>query len=128
MAGGKFLFKSCAVKCTLNTLVMKSNNQPNTSALQINGENKQDEKVDFSYPAGEDIYANAKEETEIDPENISELKSLNEDERFTSLNEKSFKDDVSGDDLDIPGAELDDAQEDVGSEDEENNGYSLGQR
>jgi hypothetical protein len=29
-------------------------------------------------------------------------------------------------DLDIPGAELDDRQEDIGSEDEENNYYSLG--
>lgn len=31
-----------------------------------------------------------------------------------------------GEDLDIPGAELDDAQEAIGSEDEENNYYSLG--
>ena len=31
-----------------------------------------------------------------------------------------------GNDLDIPGAELDDLQEDIGSEDEENNYYSLG--
>ncbi len=107
---------------------MESDNKTGRSSQQIDGEDKKDENVDFSYPASEDIYANAKEETEIDPENVSELKSLNEDERFTSLNEKSFKDDVSGDDLDIPGAELDDAQEDVGSEDEENNGYSLGQR
>jgi len=41
-------------------------------------------------------------------------------------NEKDFKDDVSGADLDIPGAELDDQQENVGSEDEENNYYSIG--
>ena len=34
--------------------------------------------------------------------------------------------DFSGKDLDIPGAELDDASEAVGSEDEENNSYSLG--
>jgi hypothetical protein len=34
---------------------------------------------------------------------------------------------VAGDDeLDIPGAELDDAEENIGSEDEENNYYSLG--
>ena len=31
-----------------------------------------------------------------------------------------------GDELDIPGAELDDANENVGEEDEENNYYSLG--
>jgi hypothetical protein len=41
-------------------------------------------------------------------------------------NEKDFKDDVSGNDLDIPGSELDDDQENIGSEDEENNYYSLG--
>ena len=41
--------------------------------------------------------------------------------------EKSFFDDVSGGDLDIPGSELDDAQEEIGSEDEENNGYSMAQ-
>jgi hypothetical protein len=29
-------------------------------------------------------------------------------------------------DLDIPGAELDDKQEEIGSEDEENNYYSIG--
>lgn len=32
----------------------------------------------------------------------------------------------AGEDLDIPGSELDDAQEEIGSEDEENNLYSLG--
>jgi hypothetical protein len=33
---------------------------------------------------------------------------------------------VSGDDLDVPGAENDDANEEIGEEDEENNYYSLG--
>lgn len=33
---------------------------------------------------------------------------------------------VTGDDLDVPGAEDDDANEDIGEEDEENNYYSLG--
>ncbi len=42
------------------------------------------------------------------------------------MNEKNFYDDMSGGDLDIPGSELDDQQESVGSEDEENNYYSLG--
>lgn len=41
-------------------------------------------------------------------------------------NEKDFKDDKSEEDLDVSGAELDDEMEDVGSEDEENNYYSLG--
>lgn len=34
--------------------------------------------------------------------------------------------DVSGDDLDIPGESDDDADEEIGEEDEENNSYSLG--
>ncbi len=34
--------------------------------------------------------------------------------------------DFSAEDLDIPGSELDDADEAIGSEDEENNSYSLG--
>jgi hypothetical protein len=34
--------------------------------------------------------------------------------------------DFTGDDLDVPGAELDDESESIGSEDEENNSYSLG--
>jgi hypothetical protein len=42
------------------------------------------------------------------------------------LNEGSFKNDISGDDLDVPGAEDDDENESIGEEDEENNPYSLG--
>ena len=38
------------------------------------------------------------------------------------VNEASF--DLTGEDLDIPGSELDDIAEETGSEDEENNGYS----
>jgi hypothetical protein len=42
------------------------------------------------------------------------------------MNELDFTDDVSGADLDIPGAELDDDLEAIGCEDEENNYYSIG--
>jgi len=47
------------------------------------------------------------------------------DEDGLPLEEKSFKNDLSGEDLDVPGAEDDDADEAVGDEDEENNEYSL---
>jgi len=73
-----------------------------------------------TYPAGEDIYSQGKEEQEINPEDISAMKE-NE-----MNNEKDFMTDLSGSDLDVPGSELDDAQEEIGSEDEENNLYSLG--
>ena len=76
-----------------------------------------------AYPASEDIYSKYQEEKNINPEDISTNKEQND----TGLNnEKDFNDDVSGSDLDIPGAEMDDNQEDIGSEDEENNYYSLG--
>ena len=90
--------------------------------------NKKNKKDNFPgyplYPESEDIFNNNKEETEIDPENLKATKAPNEKRR--SLNEKNFKDDVSGGDLDIPGSELDDDMENIGSEDEENNYYSLG--
>jgi len=76
------------------------------------------------YPAGEDIYEKFKEESEIDPEDISQKKQPIE--ISGTKNEKDFDEDVSGSDLDIPGAELDDASELIGNEDEENNYYSLG--
>ncbi len=48
---------------------------------------------------------------------------LNDDE---DLKHRVNKVDFEGKDLDIPGRGSDDAQEDIGSEDEENNHYSLG--
>ncbi|MES2628464.1 MAG: hypothetical protein V4616_05795 [Bacteroidota bacterium] len=43
------------------------------------------------------------------------------------LKHRVYPVDFAGEDLDIPGSELDDDQEDIGSEDEENNSYSRGQ-
>jgi hypothetical protein len=81
------------------------------------------EKIDLPgyplYPANEDIYGQYKEEKSIDPEDISNRK-------VGKSNEKDFVEDESGSDLDVPGSELDDEQEKIGSEDEENNYYSLG--
>lgn len=81
---------------------------------------------DLSYPASEDIYNECKNEVNLDPECPAILKKPNEPMVEGKKNEKSFLEDVSGNDLDIPGAELDDEQEKTGSEDEENNSYSLG--
>ena len=75
-----------------------------------------------TYPASEDIYSQAKEEKEINPEDVSGFKEYEEP---GVNNEKDFEEDPSGSDLDVPGSELDDAQEKIGSEDEENNLYSL---
>lgn len=88
-------------------------------------ENKNEKYPDYpTYPSSEDIYNVDKEETEIDPENISQEKQY--DKTSGKFNEKNFNEDKSGNDLDIPGSELDDEMEEIGSEDEENNGYSIG--
>jgi hypothetical protein len=77
-------------------------------------------------PAGEDIFRKCKEEGNINPEDISKTKESSEHEQAGKNNERDFVEDQSGSDLDVPGSELDDEQEKIGSEDEENNYYSLG--
>jgi len=78
------------------------------------------------YPEDEDIYNNYKEETEIDPEDIFKKKEQSEKIRVKRNAELDLNDKIPDDDLDVPGAELDDEMEIIGSEDEENNYYSLG--
>jgi hypothetical protein len=50
----------------------------------------------------------------------------NIDEEGEDLNEEGFGKALSGSDLDISGVDEDDANEEIGEEDEENNTYSLG--
>ncbi|MBS1515315.1 MAG: hypothetical protein JSS63_09800 [Bacteroidetes bacterium] len=77
-----------------------------------------------SYPANEDIYKKFKEEDLIDPDDLTSRKAQNL--KPFEKNRKDFKDTHTGEDLDVPGSELDDKLEDIGDEDEENNYYSLG--
>lgn len=98
----------------------KNTNMPALRAVKSTETNPQGYPL---YPVKDDIYEQSKEEVNLDPEDISKLKTPNSN---GSKNEKAFEEDVSGNDLDIPGAELDDDDEMIGSEDEENNHYSLG--
>lgn len=77
------------------------------------------------YPASEDIYSQGIKEDSIDPENVDKLKEPNDKTR-NEWNESDYNHQGTGDDLDIPGSEYDDEEEDIGLEDEENNYYSLG--
>ncbi|MFT3683064.1 MAG: hypothetical protein QM791_22585 [Ferruginibacter sp.] len=61
---------------------------------------------------------------EGDDENLLRSMLDNTDDDGELLNEQSNADDLSGKDLDVPGAEDDDDNEDIGEEDEENNEYS----
>ena len=76
------------------------------------------------YPSSEDMYARGMKDDNLNPDDLSQRKSTETQEG--KWNEKTFNEDKSGDDLDIPGSELDDVQESIGEEDEENNYYSIG--
>jgi hypothetical protein len=78
------------------------------------------------YPDSEDIYNKFKEEPGLDPEDPSKRKTMVGIDHVASDIDKESGNDLPGSDLDIPGAELDDELEMIGSEDEENNYYSLG--
>ncbi|TDO94004.1 hypothetical protein [Flavobacterium sp. 245] len=73
----------------------------------------------LDYPASEDIYNQEDKLEDVDPEDISGERIVNQDNHEWKQNS-----DKLGDNLDVPGAELDDDQEEIGSEDEENNFYS----
>ena len=79
-----------------------------------------------AYPPGEDIYGKCHKDRTINPEDPSGLNATAEKYRTSTKNEKDFDEDLTGGDLDVPGSELDDDLEAIGSEDEENNYYSLG--
>ena len=76
------------------------------------------------YPPKDDIYNKEQKEDNVSIEGIPKLNEAKD--KIEMSNETEFFDNVSGNDLDIPGSELDDKLEDVGSEDEENNYYSIG--
>ena len=65
------------------------------------------------YKREDDIYSRGKEMPLQDEDNAGMKRSNNKDKSLD-------------DGLDIPGAELDDVNEEIGEEDEENNYYSLG--
>lgn len=96
-------------------------NKKNLTSSKIEGE----KLAALNYPISEDIYAKLTESKDIDPEDVLKKKPFIKKSE-SKWNEKNFREDVSGSDLDVPGSELDDAMENTGSEDEENNGYSLG--
>jgi len=101
---------------------------PNEKRSSNLSDNDQYTPVSFpgypKYPEEEDIYEKAIEEIDLDPENLWATKSPNIAPQ--QPNELSFEEDESGEDLDVPGSELDDEKESIGSEDEENNYYSIG--
>ncbi|MCE7039105.1 hypothetical protein [Dyadobacter sp. CY312] len=88
-------------------------------------EEEYEDDLPGNYPANEDIFRQGLVDPDVDPEDTSRTK-IPQDIDSDDWNEKSFEEDLVGDDLDVPGSELDDQDEEIGREDEENNYYSLG--
>lgn len=78
------------------------------------------------YPESDDIYNKFRGEKDMDPEDISKVKKPDKDYSPPEKSRKESNTEMSGRDLDVPGSELDDEQENIGTEDEENNYYSIG--
>lgn len=78
----------------------------------------------------EDADGQERSESDVTDEDLQALgpkdlsMDMGEDEQL--LKNRVWPVDMAGSDLDIPGSELDDDNEAVGSEDEENNSYSIG--
>jgi hypothetical protein len=106
---------------------MKKKEEKTSSETQKSSSKEANKLPDsMLYPPSEDIYSKFHKESDINPDDISKKKIPVEINNRRKLNEKNFEEDMSGGDLDIPGSELDDAMEEIGSEDEENNHYSIG--
>lgn len=100
--------------------------KPKANARLLKRDIEEDESLSGypSYPPTEDIYGKFQKAKNINPEEPSKTKKITG--KTSGKNAKDFSDDLTGDDLDIPGSELDDDMEETGNEDEENNYYSLG--
>jgi hypothetical protein len=76
-----------------------------------------------------DLASSARDDSGVDEETLRTGLLGSTDEDGDPLNEKSFgegrNDDLSADDLDVPGADDDDRDEALGEEDEENEDYSI---
>lgn len=94
--------------------------QLRTNGINPNEDDKPKLPDSLLYPPEEDIYRKFHKESEIDPEDITRKKAPVEINKVSEFNQKEFDEDMSGGDLDIPGLEFND------DEDEENSHYSIG--
>lgn len=112
--------RSERVEANLDDRIVPAENIRLATAEIDEQENKNQESMDRTVPS---------DEFTVTAEDILVLGSdnLNADEGDDEqLKHRTAPVDFAGQDLDIPGSELDDATEITGSEDEENNGYSIG--
>ena len=115
--------------------IKNKNPKPSTKAKD---QNKNDEPVKSKNEVDDGL--GSERDVETDDSDFTMDSNLNEDDLDAlgpedlsmdggddeDLAHRIFPVDFAGKDLEVPGSELDDDQEDIGSEDEENNFYSHG--
>ena len=77
---------------------------------------------DMDFATGNESDVTTEDLEALGPKDLS--MDMGDDEKL--LKNRVWPVDMAGEDLDIPGAELDDKNEAIGAEDEENNAYSIG--
>jgi hypothetical protein len=104
------------------------------SSADEEGDDIYEENIDREIMESEDSNVSQTEKDDLrksandmpgDDQNLRRAALDSTDDDGTPLNEESFKKNVTGTDLDVPGAQQDDANEKIGEEDEENNEYSI---
>jgi len=104
------------------------------SSADEEGDDIYEENIDPEIMESEDSNVSQTEKDDLrksandmpgDDQNLRRAALDSTDDDGTPLNEESFKKNVTGTDLDVPGAQQDDANEKIGEEDEENNEYSI---
>lgn len=95
-----------------------------TKAKKDIGKQREDEIDTDITPIERELLDDASDAIDIDDQRLKKSQLDSTDFDGTPLNEKAGKSDLTGEDLDVPGSELDDDDEKIGEEDEENNSYS----
>jgi hypothetical protein len=96
----------------------------NNEVADIDKEIMESEESNVSSKEKKDLFV-AANDMPGDDENLRKAALDETDDDGAPLNEAGFNKNISPDDLDIPGADLDDSDEAIGEEDEENNDYSI---
>lgn len=78
----------------------------------------------MNYPPSQDIM-NQDKRLDLDPEALPGQQAPFDNHKAQPVNKENKQEEQEDMGLDVPGAELDDADEKLGEEDEENNYYSL---
>ena len=95
-----------------------------TTPAQDDKKNQDEQLEDLNYPPSQDIMSHDKR-LDVDPENLPGGQAPYSTHKAHPVNKENRQQQPEDIDLDVPGADLDDADEILGEEDEENNYYSL---